>query len=170
MRAQLALCRKPDTMANPRSHCVCKTSPLKEPVGVNLFVRETERRVQDNRSRGHRPVLVNRAGIGPHALGANRNIRFFLDLAAAAHSGLRPTWEWGRGGAEGGRLISRPVTSTPPSPTNSSTDLHSQFSSVMSRPAWSLHSPPEAGPPVPRRNPIARPSSGGFLSAEEQEV
>lgn len=84
MRAHLALCRKPDTIANPRSHCVCKTSQLKEPVGVNLFVRETERRVQDNRSRGHRPVLVNRAGIGPHALGANRNICFFLDVAAAA--------------------------------------------------------------------------------------
>lgn len=64
--------RRSDTVTEICSQCVCKTSPLKGPYGVNLFVRGTERRGQDNRSWGHRPVLVNRAGVAPHALRANR--------------------------------------------------------------------------------------------------
>lgn len=120
------MCWKPDTMANPRSLCVCKTSPLKEPVGVNLFVRETEKRVQDNRSRGHRPVLVNRVGIGPHALGANRNICFYLDLAVVEHSQLRPTLE-GCGG-DWVLTFDLPLSHLyTPSLRNSSSDIHSQF-------------------------------------------
>lgn len=69
--------RRSDTMAEICSQCVCKTSPLKGPCGVNLFVRGTERRGQDNRSWGHRPVLVNRAGVALHALRANTIMCFF---------------------------------------------------------------------------------------------
>lgn len=68
--------------------CVRKTSPLKEPSGVNLFVRETERRGQDNRPGGHRPDLVSRTGIAPHALRTNTNICFFW--AAIGSSRTQP--------------------------------------------------------------------------------
>lgn len=160
------MCWRPDTMENPRSHCLCKTSPLKEPVGVNLFVRETERQVQDNRSRGHRPVLVNRASIGLHALGANRNICFFLDLAVVEHSELWPTWEGG---------LSVDVWSATQPPLHPFSDKFTfrrslTVYSVMTRPVRRLHTPHESGLPVLCLSPIHCPISSGFLSTEQQEV